>query len=99
MNVVVEPARVGAPEGTKCFALAGGLREADATVVVTAVNTGGPYRQHFVIEDARWVFGAPDCIRDANVIEIQTSGLMVEGAKLISVPDNEVAFAFSVESR
>jgi len=100
MNVALAQARPGAPEGTWCFALTNGVREAEASVVVSVANTGGPYRQRFLMQEAQWMLGAPDCARgDRNVVEIRSTALNDEGAKLAALPDNEVAFAFSVLAR
>ncbi|MGH2902660.1 MAG: hypothetical protein ACRDK7_03595 [Solirubrobacteraceae bacterium] len=65
---------------------------------MSAVNTGGPYKDHFALESAQWILGAPDC-SPGNQIEIQTFGYTVEGGKLISVPASEVAFSFSVDGK
>jgi hypothetical protein len=97
MNVALAPARAGAREGTWCFVLTDGLREAEVTVVVSAANTGGPYTKHFVSEDARWILGGPNC--GPGQVEIQTAGLTIEGNRLVAVPDGELAFSFSVDAR
>jgi hypothetical protein len=78
--------------------LEGGLSEGDVTVVVSAVNTGGPYIRHFIAEQAQWILGAPACGPGRNKIEIQTSGELIEYGKMVAMPSAEIAFSFSVEA-
>jgi hypothetical protein len=100
MNVALAPTRAGAPEGSWCFALGDHLNETEVAVVVSTLNTGGPYRHHYLLESAQWVAGAPACTRGArNQIEIQATGIITEGGKLVAVPDHEAAFSFTVNAK
>jgi hypothetical protein len=98
MNVALAPTPPSARVGTWCVFLEGGLSEGDVTVVVSAVNTGGPYIRHFIAEEAQWVLGAPGCGPGTNKIEIQTTGELMEDGKMVAVPSAEIAFSFSVEA-
>jgi hypothetical protein len=94
MNVTLSSALSGAPVGTWCFALGGGIDPSTATVVASIVKRAGPYTHNFSLESAEWIANAPDC--PPNEIEIRTLGYTVEGGNLVAVPDREIAFSFVV---
>jgi hypothetical protein len=84
----------GAPVGTWCFVLGGGIEAATATVLTSVVTAATPRAQTFVLETARWVPAAPDCA--AGQIEVRTYGY-AEGPTLAApVPDGEAAFSLVV---
>jgi hypothetical protein len=97
MNVDLGSVHSGAPIGTWCFLVTKRIDLAASTVVVNAVNTGGPYTNHFPLESAQWILDGPDCM--PHQIEIQTFGYLIEGGRMVAVPDRETAFSFSVDSR
>jgi hypothetical protein len=96
-NIALGAVRTGAPIGTWCFIATNGVYLSGAIVVTNAVNTGGPYTNHFSLENAEWILGSPDCM--PNQIEIQTSGYLVESGRMVAVPDRETAFSFSVDAQ
>jgi hypothetical protein len=97
MGIALGSVHPGAPIGTWCFVVTNGINLSSAVVVASAVNTGGPYTDHFSLENAEWILGGPDCT--SNQIEIQTSGYFVEAGRMVAVPDRETAFSFSVDSK
>lgn len=97
MNVTLGSVSPSAPVGTWCFVLGGGINPTAATIVTSVVNDGGPRRYHFLLETAQWVAGGSACSQ--NQIEVQTLGYIVEGGSLIAVPNHEIAFSFSVDSK
>jgi hypothetical protein len=94
-NVALGVPLSGAPLGTWCFVLGASIDPATATVVTSVVTDGEPHTQHFALETAQWVAGAPNC--SPGQIEVQTVGYGVEEGKLSApVPDGEAAFSFVV---
>jgi hypothetical protein len=97
MNVALGSARPGAQTGTWCFILKKSIDLSTATVVVSALKIEYVTIYHPLFESAQWAWSAPDC--SPNQIEVRTFGYMVEGGKLIAMPDSETAFSFTVDAK
>jgi hypothetical protein len=80
--------------GAWCFVPGGGIDPATATVVVGVVGPGTHIDNHFALETAEWVVGAPDCASSAE-IEVRTLGYNENGG-ISPVPSREISFSFVV---
>jgi hypothetical protein len=86
----------GAPAGTWCFNLEGGIEPAGAIAVTSTVKTSGTHTHDFLFESAQWVDGAPNCSKSGE-LEVQTVGYVLEGSgALTAMPTREIAFSFVV---
>ncbi len=94
MNVTLGSPLSGAPVGTWCFVLGGGIHPSTATVVASVVQPEESRSHYFSLESAEWIAKAPDCL--PKEIEIRTLGYTVESGNLVAVPDREIAFSFVV---
>jgi hypothetical protein len=83
----------GAPAGTWCFVLEGGIEAATATVVASPVHSEGEAGSDV---SAERVPNAPDCA--ANQIEIRTFADAVAKGKVVAEPALAVSFSFVVLS-
>jgi hypothetical protein len=81
-------------DGTWCFVLGGGIDPSTATVVTSVVGSALHIDNHFALETAQWIVGAPDC-SSSNEIEIRTVGYD-EGGSISPIPSREIAFSFVV---
>jgi hypothetical protein len=93
-NVALSAANSGAPAGTWCIALGGGIEASAATVLTSVDLTGGPHTNHFALETAQWVPAAPDC--HSGQIEVRTFGYAAGSGLAAPVPDDEAAFSLVV---
>lgn len=93
LNVSLGRPDEGAPLGTWCFTLEGGIDSSTATLVVSAVQVSGRFH-HYAQIGAQWLAEAPDC--PAGEVEVQTVGYEVSGSALVAVPDGEIAFSLVV---
>ena len=80
----------GAPAGTWCFVLAGGIEPSTATIVA---SVEGPAPSSS-LDIAQWVAGAPDC--SPEQVEVQTFRYKDEGSGLISEHSGKISFSFVV---
>ena len=83
----------GAPAGTWCFVLKGGIDAATATVVASAVYTEDEAGSDV---SAEWAPYAPDC--SANQIEIRTFADTITEGKVVAEPAIAISFSFVVLS-
>jgi Collagen triple helix repeat (20 copies) len=91
LNVSLGSNLPGAPAGTHCFVLEGGIDSSTATVVVSV--EGAPSTN--ALDIAQWVAGAPDC-SSPEQIEVQTSRYKDEGTGLILEHTEYIPFSFVV---
>jgi hypothetical protein len=93
INVSLAAAHAGAV-GAWCFVLGGGIDPSTATVLVSVVGPGLRIDNHFTLETAEWIVGAPDC-SPAGTIEVRTVGYN-ESGPISPVPSSEIGFSFVV---
>lgn len=102
---VVDPARslnvalgsYNPADGTWCFTLGAGINPTTTTVAVSPVGVGPftkPGSPRFEEVGALWVPSAGGCIADE--IEVRTVGYEIQSGKLVSVPNDEIAFSVVV---
>jgi hypothetical protein len=88
----------GAPEGTWCFVVGGGISPSTAAVVASAVGEEGTLGPHSKLPQiAEWVPSAYNC--PANELEIQTFIYILEGSSLVVRHEGGTSFSFVVLDR
>jgi hypothetical protein len=98
MNVTLGSPHPGAPVGTWCFRLSGGINPSKATVVTsTTGDEGSPDARFKSAAGAEWVPYNPNC--PPNEIEVQTFTYIVEGTHLVISHAERTPFSFVVLGR
>jgi len=97
-NVTLGSARSGAPRGTWCFGLRGGISASSPTVVASAEGartTAFLQSSPTSFSVAEWVAEGAGC--PPNQVEIQTIRYTAGPAGLIAKHERDIAFSFTVD--
>jgi len=97
-NVTLSSARSGAPQGTWCFGLRGGISASSETVVASAEGartTALLQSSPTSFSVAEWVAEGASC--SPNQVEIQTIRYSAGPSGLVAKHERDIAFSFTVD--